>query len=248
MGDQSKHIDGKKYERKGWFQKKEDGNTIKYRETCKDGYYDAPSWDAHHVIPQTSIWTAVDEVNPAEKRRYIEIVMFITDWNINDRGNMLGMPQFASYLFYYQAQDENMSEQNPLISKLGEMAKIKGYINTFNKASRALRQAWLAAGKSPEGYPIHRPVSWGHVEYNKAIKSKLKAQVWDPIQENKKKHKFDAKNVASGLNSISARAKANLRKRGIGANRKNWDKRITDVDSDWYVPFTMFEVRNPLTG
>lgn len=246
----SEHLDKRKVKREGWFQKNEKGMpTPDYRKSCKSGFKGA-KWDAHHVLPQTSIETSVGQFK-GDKRRYLRDVKYITKWEINKPGNMLGMPQFISYLFYYQAKDDELEESNPKIKKAGETARVKGYADTFNKTRKALRQAWYKglSKQSPEGYPIHRPVSWGHTVYNDEVQSDLKTKVWDPLNAQKKKHKTDAATVASVLNKMSTKYRNKLTKRGGGTSRKKWNRRTDKNDNDWYEPFTMTDVsKNPLFG
>ena len=246
MADQKVHVDGKKLDRKGWFAKKEDGQPISdYRKSCGDGFKDGVKWDAHHVLPQTAIVQSID-TQKAPKRKYITIVQLITDWNINKTENLLGLPQFISYLYYYRRQDDLVSEQSPKLSGVGELAKVKGYINTFNKARRALLKTYAGITISPENYPIHRPVSWGHTDYNQKVKGDLK-RVWDGIQEQQKAHQMDATTVEGALNTLATNWKKYLRARGVGANRQKWDCRNDVTNKSWYHPFTMVPLKkNPL--
>jgi hypothetical protein len=241
------HVDVKKLPRKGWFAKQEDGQPISdYRGSCSTGFKGV-KWDAHHVIPQTAIVQSIDE-QKAQKRRYIAAVQWITDWNINRSVNLRGLPQFISYLYYYRKQDGLLSVRN-MLSKAGELAKVKGYINTFNNSAAEKLRAYAANKRNPENNPIHRPVSWGHTIYNVKVKSDLKSQVWSKVDEQQKKHKADAKTVETVLNDVARKWKRHLRARGVGANRKKWDHRYLKGDNTWYQPFTMVKVpQNPLFG
>jgi hypothetical protein len=247
MAGKSVHIDGKKFPRKGWFAKQEDGQPIPdYRGSCKDGYKGGVKWDAHHVIPQTAIVQSIDE-QPAAKRKYITTVQLITDWNINKSTNLRGMPQFISYLYYYRKQDGLVTNQDLKLKALQELAKVKGYINTFNNSKKALLRLYAGIKKSPEHNPIHRPVSWGHTVYNVNVKSDLSSQVWSKVHEQKKAHKADAKTVQTVISDVARKWKRFLRTRGIGANRQKWNCRNNKSNNTWYKPFTMADLgKSPL--
>lgn len=245
------HLDRRKVKREGWFQKKEKGmpGPADYRDACKAGFKGA-RWDAHHVIPQTSIEQSSGSFK-GDKQRYVRDVKYITKWVINNEGNMLGMPQFASFAFYYQAIEDKLDEDNPRIQAAGEQGKVLRYARTFNRAAKAARREWFKnlSKESPEGYPIHRPVSWGHTKYNVDVKSDLKTEIWDPLDEAKKKHSTDAKTVAGQLTNMSNRLKRRLTKRGGGTTLRKWRKRYDKTDKTWFDPFTMVDLpKNPLFG
>lgn len=246
----AQHLDRKKVKRQGWFQKKEKGMPDpNYRATCTSGFLGA-RWDAHHLLPQTSIEKAVGQFKDP-KRKYLSDVQYITNWVINNGGNMLGMPQFASFLFYYQAKEGLLAAQNPKLGTAGEGAKVKAYANTFNSVAKAARQKWLKdlPKQSPEGYPIHRPVNWGHTDYNDQVQADLKTKVWDPLDEKKKKHDVDAASVAGQLGGMSTSYRAKLKARGATTTHARWKKRYDKNDNAWFKPFTMTDVAdNPLFG
>ena len=244
------HLDRRTVTREGWFQKKEKGMPDPdYRATCGSGFKGA-RWDAHHLIPQTSIEQSSGSFK-GDKKRYINDVKYITKWVINNQGNMLGMPQFASFAFYYQAIEDKLDEDNPRMQAAGEQGKVQRYARTFNRAARAARREWFKnlSKQSPEGYPIHRPVSWGHTKYNVDVKSDLKSEIWDPLDEAKKKHTTDATTVAGQLTSMSNRLKRRLKSRGGGTTLRKWRKRNDKTDTTWFKPFTMVDLpKNPLFG
>jgi hypothetical protein len=240
----SKHIDGKKRDRKGYFLKDEEGMPDRdYTETCTRGFKGG-GYNAHHIIPQTALKRSANELK-RPKKRYITDVQYITDWNINNTNNMIGLPHFRSYLFYYQYNADQIDEENPKLKKDGEIAKIKRYINTFNKWTKETREGWLedfTKRGNPETYPIHLPVSWGHTDYNVEVKTKIKTQIWEPLDEKQKEHELDAQKVTKLLNDLSNHYYRKLRNRK-DAIRKNWNKRYDQKKNpDWYKPFTMVNI------
>lgn len=242
------HLDRKKVKRQGWFDKEESGMPQRdYRASTSKGFK-GTEWDAHHLIPATSLKKSAGEFK-GEKKRYIDDVKYITPWVINKSGNMLGMPQFRSYLFYYQNQDAEIDDDDPEL-RAENNAKVKRYVKTFNKYAQALRKKYGdLRGKNPEGYPIHRPTSWGHTKYDKDVKGDLKTQVWDPLDEAKKEHETDAETVAGQLDAMSAFLKQVLEAQGQDTSRARWDRRYDPNDTTWYQPFTMADTgKNPLFG
>jgi hypothetical protein len=92
-------------------------------------------------------------------------------------------------------------------------------------------------------------VSWGHTKYNVDVKSDLKSEIWDPLDEAKKKHTTDATTVAGQLTSMSNRLKRRLKSRGGGTTLRKWRKRNEKTDTTWFKPFTMVDLpKNPLFG
>ena len=252
----AEHSDIRNLPRKGWFTKvKDDGKPAhkNYRTTCKQGGkgYLGPLHEAHHILPQTSIFGSVEAASAAagaeaaERRQFLADVMWVTDWNINNPGNMMGLPHYHSYDLYYQQLARLQSAQ-------GDAPKSKELVSWFNTAYREeWAKKWLTkltpeqVGK-PEGWPIHNPVNWGHTEYNKIVQDALERRVWRSVAEQRAKHEFDAPSVKSGLEALSSRWFSELQKRGADARRENWDRRHDPDDDDWHTPFTMADVPNPL--
>jgi len=242
----SKHV-GKGSERKGWFEKG-DKNINKpipnYVSSCKKGKrgYLGPRFEAHHIIPQTTIEESIRDSSKdsTEKREYIRAVQYITEWNINHHDNMIGLPHYHAYDLYYQGRDK-------LSIEIGEEQE-KKLVAWFNKFKDKSRKKWLSQINkiSPEGYPIHNPVDWGHVQYNEEIKQGIKENIWDQINEQQKKHELDAKNVAGELNDYAKSICDYLKRRGADTNKEKWDSRKNRNDNDWYIPFTMTDVPNPI--
>lgn len=235
-----KHFDKEDFKREGFFSKDEKlGPHPDYRKSTGDGFKGA-RWEAHHVIPQTSLKKSIAEQSKS-LQSYIEDVQYITKWAINNPDNMIGLPVYTSYVLYYQAQDGLVGADATLSAAGALAARAKRYIGTYNKKKKETRDGWLGsvAKHSPENLPLHQPVSWGHTDYDKRLRMVLTKQVWNSLSEAKDKHDVDAENVKSLLDKISSGYKKHLVKRGQGANRDKWNKRFDMQDRSWFKPFTM---------
>jgi hypothetical protein len=245
----AEHFKRTKKNREGYFQKDEKGMPNKgYRRICKKNKrgYVGGKHEAHHILPATSFNKAIEAVRKtdSDKATYIENCQHITPWNINNKNNLMGLPNLLAYVIYYQ------DRARPTMT--GELARLAKSIKSFNADGRltsATRNRYLKlirSGKSPEGHPIHLPTSWGHVEYNKEVAKEIKKYIWDKLSENKKWHKVDPVTVEATIIELENENYSFLLERGEGANEENWKDRDDEADSDWYVPFTMYDVSNPL--
>jgi len=246
------HLDKRKNKRKGWFNKGKDAKPAhkNYRKSCKAGNrgFQGPRSEAHHVVPQTSIEESKEEYinnNGGDKdtARYVNDVQYITDWNINDPHNMVGLPTFHSYEQYFQLKEK--LDVNATGNDTG-----KDLIKWFNKFSKKTRKKWLKefqAGSTPEKNCIHNPVSWGHAKYNDRVKVELVSNVWDQIQITRNDHSLDAAAVQTELNNMSDTWYGRLVSRASKATLAQWKKRAPGTD--WYEPFTMADISDdPLYG
>ena len=238
------HLDKRTVKREGWFQKQKDANKpkpnyIKECKAAKKGYL-GPRMEVHHILPQTSIEESVLECG--KDIQYVTDVQYITPWNINSAVNLIGLPHYHAYDLYYQGRARLAAQV--------QSDKIKDLVSWFNSFASASRSKWLRAvfNVSPEGYPIHNPVNWGHTVYNSKVKTDLTRQVWHQINDKKKKHEFDAKTVEGALNDLADVYKGKLEKRGAKASQKKWDQRVDRNNDDWHAPFTMADVPNPIFG
>lgn len=67
-----------------------------YRDHCKDGFVEvAGFWEAHHILCNHSL--AARENIKAEHMAYVEKCLDITDWNLNDSRNLIGLPKNRQY-------------------------------------------------------------------------------------------------------------------------------------------------------
>lgn len=239
------HLDKRKFTRKGFFKKKEKANPLRsYQTECKNGGrgYLAYRSEAHHVLPFEAIDTAaLESAEDADQLRYIRDVQYITDWNLNHPKNLVGLPNIICYDLYYQ------NKINPKIP----YSSVANLYNKFMKKKSKKRRREIVSeiqSNSPEGWPIHNPSNWGHSAYTAEVIQEIKVNVWDPIKSNKKKHEIDAKTVKSELEGWADENYNWLANRGKGSALL-WAKRLDPTDTtNWYKPYTMYDVDNPIFG
>lgn len=238
----SDHVDQSKLTRKGYFFKSEKGMPFKtYGRSCKNGGrgYLGPRHEAHHVLPQTSIEGST--AASSKDQAYLDKVKYITDWNINHKGNMMGLPQYHAYHLYYQGLADMEAET--------DSEREGALVDWFNKFRATSRKKWLGLlqqTESPEGFPIHNPVNWGHVKYNDQVQQMLVEEVWDQLDDQRQDHELDATTVKAQLEDISQTAYDYLVQRGGKTSKERWRRRDDPDDNGWYPPFTMADVPNPV--
>ncbi len=220
----TEHIDLRQYDRKGWFTKY-GGNPLNYRTECGSGYL-GPIHQAHHILPGVSIKQSA-QASKADNR-YIKEVQYITDWNINHPPNMVGLPLLWTYALYYEEKGADTDEVSKYFNRAFWKRRRKKDIKKFGNAN-------------PERHPIHNPTSFGHVDYNAEVESEIQAQVWDPLQDKRKKHETQAENVKSQLEKLEKKWGRFLKRRGALARRKLWDRMING-DMVALQPFTMWDL------
>lgn len=237
----SDHIGKGAESRKGWFAK--DGNTPipSYRKECRDNKlgFTGARHEVHHILPQTCIQESVAE--SGADAAYLAEVQFITDWNINGKGNLIGLPHYHAYALFYQ--DEARLKVAGGSDRAAELAR---WFNTWSPGSR---MAWLRDLRKnpPKDLPVHNPVAWGHLEYNDRVLEDLIANVWSPLKGKKREHELDATSVAAELDKLASRYKKQLESRGATSSAL-WNRRLDPDDDGWHAPFTMTDVDNPLYG
>ena len=63
-----------------------------YRDNCSDGFTSG-FWEAHHIACNHAV-----EGREIEKNEdYVEDCLWITEWNLNDPGNLIGLPKNRQY-------------------------------------------------------------------------------------------------------------------------------------------------------
>jgi len=66
----------------------------KYRNNTNTGFFSAAGiWEAHHVL----CYDSVESREISENEDYVEACLWITDWNLNDSLNMIGLPKNRQY-------------------------------------------------------------------------------------------------------------------------------------------------------
>lgn len=223
--------------RKGWFIKKKPNPTPNYKKICTDGYQGSRT-EAHHIVPKTAVDKSVGTYDPP-KRKYLKDVMWITDWNLNAKSNLIGLPTLDSFLIFEQQLVRLKKDQE-------YHAKVNKAVTTFNKKPLSTRKKILAKLAAPDYYPIHNPVSWGHTVYNKEVKTELEDNVWGPLNEQQKKHNVDAKSVKSELEGVVDMNRDYLEERGEEGKGATVKQFFEQKGSEWWKPFTMADVPNPL--
>jgi hypothetical protein len=229
--------------RNGYFMKGKPNPTPGYKslwEGNKKGFTGARV-QVHHAVPQVSIDDATSQIKEREKLNYIKNVKWVTPWNINDENtNLIGLPTIWSYMIAAE-KVVRLSQTANGIAKLDELAA------TFNNYSLKVRQEALRALGSPEGYPIHNPTSWGHTEYNKLVATDVKKEVWDPLNEQAKKHQENPEQVDAQMKKLSKRWMGRLQNKA-GATVKKWMIQNRSGEAKWYKPFLMADVKKSPLG
>ncbi|GHG84323.1 AHH domain-containing protein [Comamonas sp. JC664] len=253
----------KKDGRKGWFVKEADDmpQYKKYRRSCKDGGrgFLGPNFGAHHIIPQESVEGSIEDFKTAEEKQQIEDIKYITQYILNNPNNMLGLPTFWSYNAWYAAVRLQSGGQGDVPAEYPGLSK--GWMNSYQEVTKDRWRQWgerFLAGISrkkyspdPSHHPIHAPVSWGHLEYSKQVKSRLKQQVWILLKRQKSKHKISKQalqTIRGLLVQIETAFHAHLTTRGA-TSPELWERRKDPTDSGWYGPYTMSNPKkNPIWG
>jgi len=222
----NKHF-SKKYEKKGVFEKSRG-----YRAACRScgkGYHNA-MWQAHHVLPGTTVSRATieEQIKDSEKVEYIEGCKWITDWDLNEKYNLIGLPTIWDYI---------LAERISGDQKKKELIELSG-----SKKKRISRlEKLLKNFVGPIDLPAHQPVSWGHTDFNDEVMLYLKKEVWDPLKVKKKEHEIEPESIKSKLDKSVKSFQDKLQRRGRreGGTEKNWPKRLEKGNNTWFHPFSM---------
>lgn len=244
------HYSGDPAKRKGYFRKEGDGQTIKYRSHCDRGFRKS-IYQVHHIIPEDAIYNkAILKMTNAEKREYVLACLWITPWNINEKVNLIGLPDLSAFLIYFDKQkdDEQQAAQKKLRAETGYIGrKIKRFHELYEEIKRI---ALFAEAANPETYPVHLPVSWGHTKYNYAVADQVKSDVIDALNELKDDHTIKPENIAATFDAIAADWETFLLARAANATYATWKKRYDTpkpAEMSWRKPFTMHTPSAPLS-
>ncbi len=68
----------------------------KYRNNTNTGFYDNTGlWEAHHILCNHSVeGRQIDD----DSKSFVEACLWITEWNLNDAHNMIGLPKNRQYI------------------------------------------------------------------------------------------------------------------------------------------------------
>lgn len=258
---EDKHLADTVKPRKGFYRKQGDGQTKDYAKewesSGKRGYGEL-LYQVHHVIPEDSIYNkALYTIGDEAQRKYIKTCLLRSEWNINDYDNLIGLPDLYSFLIYFDRKragkaNEKVDNTSDKGGKDGGyiMRKIKA-LNDRTKSKSFIDVPGLLgkagdASTSPEKYPVHLPVSWGHTKYNYTVADDVKSDVMNAVDEGKD-HAVEFVDVASTLNAIRDDYRQKLIDDATEATFDTWEKRHSGVEeSEWRPPFLMDEASSTL--
>lgn len=262
----------KTLKREGYFEKGASGQD--YRSNCSSGFKGA-RWDAHHILPAYSFACSIEgtadrssssfnvSALDKEKQEFIRNCLWVTPWDIDDAKNLIGMPQLNTFMMAYEE-----SAADKLTRNVFDNEYMKARFKSFNNKKLSDRQSWFALTPTndPTGYCVHRPVSWGHTEYNRAVAVELN-RIWKKLNKKKDEHSKDPKDhgiapsaIASDIDSVLSSTKGDLQSRGANATKDNWHKQYSKkvkvgnratripADTNWYKNFIMQDGWNPVEG
>jgi hypothetical protein len=228
MGDPD-HFNATSKNKVGVFDKSPD-----YRKICLGcghGYHGG-LWQAHHVLPGVALQKATieNQVKNAEKAAYIENCKWITDWNLNENYNMMGLPTIWDYIIAEKIKQAAGST--------AEKIRLSDYRSNLIKA---LVNALGANFIGPKNLPAHNPVSWGHVDFNGEVTDFLKTEIWDHLNENKEEHKINPESIKGQLDDAAEHFMSELNERGQRGEgtEKEWPRRFDSGNTTWFHPFSM---------
>lgn len=214
----------------------------RYRKTCKtcnEGYH-SRMWQAHHILPGTALSAATirDLVKDPDKAYYIENCKKVTDWNINEVPNLMGLPTLWDYIIAdWAGKDKDDRERFQLSQK--KKTQISKILKNLTE-------------DVPEDLPIHNPTNYGHVDFDDEVALHIKTEIWDKLAKKKKPHEVDPKSIKQELNDAAGHFLKELKERGKrpkgipGATKENWPKQHknrANYSKTWFWPFSM--AKNP---
>lgn len=252
--------------REGFYRKEGDGQTKDYKSewaghsatAWSGGGYGKLLYQIHHIVPEDSIYNkAVDKMSNEEERKTVKTCMLRSKWNINEDANLVGLPDLYAFLIYFDRKKGN--EKKDAVTNSGEGTYIRNKISRLNQRSKkaddyikleSLFGELGDAGASPEKYPVHLPVSWGHTKYNYAVADDVTKKVINKVKKAAKEHKLDVTTVAPQFNQLSTKWKNYLKGRAGSATYETWKTRYDTppaAESAWRTPFTMHDASSTIT-
>jgi hypothetical protein len=203
-----------------------------YRKTCEGctgtrGYH-GNRWDAHHVLPGVSF------SNIPTSDTFAHDCLKLTDYNINETYSMGGLPKLTAFILWYQNQPgveyEEAKEKTVTMRRWGT---VKQYKN----------QEHLPV-VFPGDFPVHNPVSFGHVYYNTEVTDYLNKEVFQKLKDSEahpkpkeiKQQLLDAQDAFWGNLAKQGSGPGGGGLRGIDANFRN---RYGKAKNGWWKPMCM---------
>jgi hypothetical protein len=207
-------------------------DTATYRENCQSGYVFTTAVETaagqshfHHILPIQTLGSAY--LSPQDKKDFFHQCMAMTEWNINDGHNLIGLPTKAVY------RSHEGSRKKPEILQLSGLAASEDLSAERNEAAR---QAIF--GAIPD-LPCHQNQ---HDVYNIKVINHLKRQVWQPLVKEQKNCKLSPVALRERLRNSSDHWRKFLVRRGAehqGASHCWVHRNDRGYRSFWYVPFSM---------
>jgi hypothetical protein len=201
-----------------------------YRDICEGcgrGYH-GNRWDAHHVLPGTCF----SQIPTSDT--FAHDCLKITDYNINKEYSMGGLPKLTAFILWYQKQPgveyiESL-EKTVTMRRWGE---VKQYAN----------QATLPV-VFPGNFPVHNPVSFGHVDYNEEVTDYLNKEVFQKLKDSEAHPK--PQDIYGQLNTAQSRFWGALVRQANGAGGgglrgidENFRNRYGKAKNGWWKPMCM---------
>jgi hypothetical protein len=179
-------------------------------------------WQSHHIVCISSMASRV--AKDAATKLKLEQSLYITDWNINKKPNMIGLPQRCQFRQSYGG---------------AEAAALT------NAAAGAT--AWKAA--TPINKPSHNNDHNTTGGYTEEVSTYLQTNIWDKFDASKGDHNADAKWLKDQLEAASSHFQDILLARGARSpgTVKAWQQRFT-LTPGWEDPFSMADVPTERSG
>jgi hypothetical protein len=164
-------------------------------------------WQSHHIICISSMGSR--DVTKIK----LEQGLYITEWNINEEPNMIGLPQKCQY-----RQSYGDAEAETLVNPAAGAAK------------------WAAA--EPHNLPAHNV---DHPMYTDEVTIELENRIWSKFDEAKGDHAADAEWLLKKLKKFSEDFQKLLLGRGgrPPGTVNAWQQRVTLGMGNWEAPFSM---------
>jgi len=177
-------------------------------------------WQSHHILCICAMGDRTDGTD-SKLTQELDDALYGTDWNINEKLNMIGLPQKKKYR--------------------------EAYIK-IEKMKPALQAAeWAKAGTDQKVLPADLPAhNIDHNLYTDEAITYLQDNVWSKFKTGGKTHETRAEWLKTQLENASKEFEKRLLNRG--ARRKNgtvaaWQKRFKKPkDKFWANPFSMAAV------
>jgi hypothetical protein len=201
-----------------------------YRGKCKGcgrGYH-GNRWDAHHVLPGVSF----SEIPTTDT--FAHDCLKLTKYDINETYSMGGLPKLTAFILWYQNQPGvPYIEAKEMTVTMRRWKTVKQYKN----------QAHLPV-VFPGDFPVHNPVSFGHVHYNTEVVDYLNTEVFEKLKSSEAHPK--PKDIYAQLNTAQQKFWGNLVKRGSGPGGggirgvdQNFRNRYDKAKNGWWKPMSM---------